>query len=104
MTGADSNLRGELSRTALLLAALDGHHEAAISLFKGSPVVDVEAKDAAGDTPLVIAAKQGKIDFVRCLMDYRPGLAAPSQQLQEAASWAANNGHFETVEFLIQQR
>jgi ankyrin repeat protein len=104
MTGANSNLNGQGGRTPLHVAAMEGHREAAITLFKGCPYVDVEARDVENETPLVTAARAGKMDFIRCLMEYRQDLAVPSQQWEMAASRAADNGHFEIVEFFIQWR
>jgi ankyrin repeat protein len=80
------------------------HREAATALFKGCPYVDVEARDIENETPLITAAKEGKTEFIRFLMEYRQDLAEPSQQLGMAASRAADNGHFETMQFFIQQQ
>jgi ankyrin repeat protein len=83
---------------------MNGHGEAAIALFKGCPNVDVEVRDSENETPLVAAAKEEETDMIRCLIEYRQELALPSRQLEMAASRAAENGHFKTVEFLIQQQ
>jgi len=104
VTGASSNLIGRGRHTPLHVAAMKGSCEAAIALFKGCPHVDIEARSVRNETPLVTAAREGKLDFILCLMESYQDLAVPSQQWEIAASRAADNGHFNVVEFFIQQR
>ena len=82
---------------------MKGSCEAAIALFKGRSLVDIEARSVGNETPLVTAARVGKLDFILCLMEYCQELAVPSQQWEMAVSRAADNGYFNVVEFFIQQ-
>jgi ankyrin repeat protein len=92
------------NNTPLHIAAEKGHCDAARALFRGSVYIDVDAQNKFGDTPMTTAAREGNVEFVRCLMEYREHLSIPSRQWETAAARAADNGHFETVEFFIQQQ
>jgi ankyrin repeat protein len=101
LIGANANKLNRAGSTALHFAAIQGHCEAAIALFKGYPYINVEAKDDRNYTPLINAAKNGKIEFIKCLISYHPDVAVPPSKLAEAASYAGKVGKRETRKFLL---
>lgn len=53
---------------------------------------------------MMLAARRGDADFIRNLMAHHEHLATPSAQWDEAASAAAESGHFEVVQLFIDTR
>ncbi|KAJ3498956.1 hypothetical protein NLG97_g718 [Lecanicillium saksenae] len=102
--GANGNLRTGDGRTALQIAASLGHGEVADALYKSGKVLDTDFRDRNGNTALMLAARRGDTNFIRNLMAHHEHLATPSPQWDEAASAAAEDGHFDVVQLFIDMR
>ncbi|KAK7865631.1 hypothetical protein R5R35_009796 [Gryllus longicercus] len=89
--GAKVNASGHLLRTPLHCAAAQGHLTTVKRLLIAG--AEVDAKDVNGATPLVLAAGQGNEDLVNLL------LKMGAQPNEKAVSLAAENGHWNLVEF-----
>ncbi len=68
--GMDPNSRDERGNSALAVALREGSFKAAAKLFD-HPKVDVDLANAAGETPLMMAALKGHTDWMRRLIDRR---------------------------------
>ncbi len=66
--GVDPNLRDPKGQLAMTLALRDENLKVAEALL-ASPGFQVDAANAAGETPLMLAAIKGRIDWVRRLLD-----------------------------------
>ncbi|VDN96379.1 unnamed protein product [Rodentolepis nana] len=88
-TGADK----ETSIGQLCTAAFQGKLDVVKSILaQGS--VDTESRDAAGSTPLVLAARQGNLEIVKCLLDAHARLDQIDQDGWSALRSAAWGGHY----------
>lgn len=65
--GGDPNVRDELGQTPLHIALKDDGDKAVKSLLN-HPALDVNAVNAAGETPLMLAALKGRLDTARLLV------------------------------------
>ena len=68
--GMDPNSRDERGNTGLALALREGSFKTAAKLFD-HPKIDVDLANAAGETPLMLAALKGQTDWMRRLIDRR---------------------------------
>lgn len=66
--GFDPNSRDPKGQTALHLALRDGSPAVAEALW-ASPALDVNAANAHGETPLMMAALRGRLDWAQRLLD-----------------------------------
>ena len=66
--GVDPNVRDANGQTGLVIAMREENLKAAEALL-ASPGIDVDAANAAGETPLMLAAIKGRIDWCRRLLD-----------------------------------
>lgn len=87
-TGADK----ETSIGQLCTAAFQGKLEVVKSILSQNSV-DVEARDAAGSTPLVLASRQGYLEIVKCLLEANAKLDQIDQDGWSALRSAAWGGH-----------
>lgn len=62
----------------------------------------LEAKDAAGNTPILLAAASGNIEAVRCLTGKRADLKAENDMQHDSVRLAASAGHFAVTQFLVE--
>jgi ankyrin repeat protein len=114
--GADVNARESWRRqTALMWAAAEGH--SAVIRVLVSAGADVKARSSNGFTPLLFAARDGRIDAVRTLLDVGSAIdeslsvnsartAGGVEQDRREASLdafllAAGNAHFELAALLL---
>lgn len=87
-TGADK----ETSIGQLCTAAFQGKLDVVRSILQDGSV-DVEARDAAGSTPLVLASRQGHLEIVKCLLEANARLDQVDQDGWSALRSAAWGGH-----------
>lgn len=64
----EPNLRDEKGQVALYVALRDGSERVAKVLI-AQPRLDLEARNAAGETPLMMAALHGEVDSMRALIE-----------------------------------
>jgi len=67
LRGADPNTRDERGRTALHLV-LQEESEKALNSLLAHPGLDVNALNANGETPLMLAALKGRLDWAKALV------------------------------------
>eukprot|EP00955_Chlamydomonas_euryale_P108899 365889-Chlamydomonas_euryale.AAC.10 len=53
-------------------AAASGHEDCARALLQHEPAAQVTAADQAGDSPLILACRHGKVECVRLLLQHEP--------------------------------
>jgi hypothetical protein len=88
MEGIDSCL---LNKTALMLAALNGHADNLAFLFgKGA---SLEKVDATGNTALILAVQNGHMNVVNQLLQIKADVNVQNQQGEHALFIAVNNSH-----------
>lgn len=66
--GFDPNSRDPQGQTGLILALRDGAPRVAEALWK-SPQLDVNGRNASGETALMMAALRGELDWMKRLLD-----------------------------------
>ena len=66
--GFDPNTLSESGQVALYIAMREGSPKVAAVLL-ASPRLNIDAANAAGETPLMMAALQGRLDWARKLID-----------------------------------
>lgn len=67
LRGADPNTRDERGQTALLIA-LKEESEKALKSLMAHPGLDVNLANPAGETPLMLAALRGRLDWAQALL------------------------------------
>ncbi|CDS43254.1 ankyrin repeat domain containing protein 50 [Echinococcus multilocularis] len=90
----------ETSIGQLCTAAFQGKLEVVKCILRQNSV-DVEARDAAGSTPLVLASRQGHLQIVKCLLEANAKLDQIDQDGWSALRSAAWGGHTDVVNFLL---
>lgn len=65
--------------------------------------VNVNFKDADGNTALMFAAKSGKLEVVKLLVKHGASINAQNKRKFSALIFAADAGHFAIVRFLIEK-
>ena len=88
-------------RRQLWEACEDGNEEEVKRLIREG--VDIDCKDRDGDTPLTIAAMEGKVGCVRLLLDNGANINNTNDFGNTALLWATFNGYDEIVRLLIQR-
>ena len=66
--GVDPNVRDANGQTGLVIAMREENLKVAEALL-ASPAIDVDAANAAGETPLMLAAIKGRLEWCRRLLD-----------------------------------
>jgi len=97
--GANPNARDERGEPALIFALHSDHPEAA-ALLAGWPGVDLEEENPQGQTALMVAAYQGRLDLVKKLVESG---AEVSHKGWTALHFAASSGQIEVVRYLLDQ-
>lgn len=84
--------------TALHLAVAEGCVLTAAKLL--SLGADIDARTKRGETPLMLAAAQGKKAMLDLLLSEKPGLSLTDNQGRTAADYASDAGHDESAAML----
>ena len=66
-------------------------------------IVDIEAKDNNGNTPLNYASRNGKFDAVKFLVEEGADIEAKSNDGDTPLIWASRHGEFDIVKFLVEK-
>ncbi|TAM45192.1 MAG: ankyrin repeat domain-containing protein [Burkholderiaceae bacterium] len=96
--GFDPNTRDPKGQNGLLMALSEPALKAAQALLD-APKIDVEARNKAGESPLMIAALHGQIDMVRELIAKGADINKPGWT---PLHYAATRGHLEIMSLLLE--
>jgi ankyrin repeat protein len=98
----DVNIKDKIyERTALSWAAYRGDTEAVGLLAQAGS--DVDSLDEDGQTPLILATRNGHSDSITKLLTFKPDLNIRDAIFEQSAvSYAAEKGHTEVVKLLIE--
>ena len=99
LLGVSPNASDPSLGPAVVFAAQDGS-PAALRALMLSPALDLEARNAAGETALMHASARGDLDLVKRLVARRAQVNQPGWT---ALHYAAGNGHLAVVEFLLEE-
>ena len=99
MTPNAINAPGTLGKTALILAARNGHVEIVQALVDAGADIDLQSK--SGSTALMFAASKGHTDVVKALLGADADLNAKNNNKNTALMVAAQNGHVGCVQVLL---
>ena len=64
----------------------------------------LEDRDNEGTTPLILAARAGKFEAIKWLLDHGAEIGAKDNDGKTAEDWARENGHGEIAGFLNIQK
>ncbi len=93
------NKKDNRGRTALGLAAINGHVEVVKALIAGK--ADLDIKNSDGWTALMLAAQNGHVEVVIALIESKADLDATMKDGWTALMIAALNGHVDILKALI---
>ncbi len=96
--GFDPNTRDPKGQNGLLMALSEPALKAAQALLD-APKIDVEARNKAGESPLMIAALHGQIDMVRELIAKGADINKPGWT---PLHYGATRGHLEIMSLLLE--
>lgn len=97
---ADVNTKDSGSRSALIFAAREGHHQ--MCKYFLALGADLEHSDKYGQTPLIWASAEGHIDVITVLLDSEANVDAEDNEGQTPLIWAASEGREEICEMLLE--
>jgi ankyrin repeat protein len=103
-SGWDVNAQGEkYGRTALHLAAMNGHLEIVKLLLEHGADVNAKTKEGYGYTALHSAASNGHLEIVKLLLEHGADVNAKTKYGGYTALHSATmNGHLEIVKLLLE--
>ncbi|MDD8014239.1 MAG: ankyrin repeat domain-containing protein [Acidobacteriota bacterium] len=99
--GADPNERGTDGTGILLWAVGYGYTEVVRELVKAGTRID-DPIDRFGQTPLMQAARTGKTEIIRTVLELGAKINAKDREGKTALDYAKENGHAEIAEILNQ--
>ena len=88
----------------LLHYAIRRGHSTMVRLLIGTGKIDVNTKDAKGQTPLSWAAKSGHEAGVQLLLEAKAYVDAKDLYNKTPLLWAAENGHAAVVQLLLEAK
>ncbi len=94
-----SGVKAGLNKETLLRASANKNYVGVLGMLKGG--VDPNAKNAPGNTPLIISASLGDTQSVRALLAYRADVNAANNDGNTALIYAARYNHPETLLALL---
>ena len=100
--GADINIPDKYQQTALHMAACNGYNDIVDALIK-RPDMNLNVRNENGDTPLNVAADNGRAASARLLIDAGADINIPDKYQQTALHMAACNGYNDIVDALIKR-
>ena len=100
--GADINISNHKQRTALHLAASNGHSSIVGELIK-VPHLNLNVRNENGQTPLHVAVINGMVASARLLIDAGADINIPDKYQQTALHMAADLGYDDIVDALIKR-
>lgn len=98
-SGVNANTIYDVS--PLSIACEYGHYEVAKLLLNSKTKPDVEGKRLGGERPLMLAARSGKADLVKLLIESKADVNAREVKGQNALMWGAAAGNLEVVKALL---
>jgi ankyrin repeat protein len=98
--GANVGVRGNIHRTLLHAASVDGSVDIAEWLLARGG--DANSRDDNRDTPLHLAVKNGQIEFVRMLLGHSITVDARNKDKYTSLHLASEGGHFKIARLLLQ--
>ena len=93
--GADPALRDNLRWNSLHWASRCGHVDVIELLL--SYMTDIESRTASGRTPLMIAAENGKLQALKCLISRGADPALGDNLKWNSLHWASRCGHVDVI-------
>ncbi len=99
--GFDLNTRDENGNHALLLAIREGSDRVTKFLLD-QPLVQVEVRNAAGESPLMLAALKGRLDLVKRLIERKAEVNKPGWAPLHYAATHAEPVSVEVVRLLLE--
>lgn len=97
----DANERGEKGRTALHIAAAEGHVEVVLLLLKVGAEVDM--LDDQQITALIAASDKGHETVARVLLDFGADIHLSDGKQGRPLNYAARGGHEDVVRLLVEK-
>ncbi|KAJ7578078.1 hypothetical protein C8J56DRAFT_1111897, partial [Mycena floridula] len=99
---SSADLANKSGLTPLLIAA-DRGRDGVVKLLVGSKLVNIEARDKAGRTALLVGAIHGNIDIGTTLLQAGAFVNQKCSHLRTSLSYAAQYGHSDFVQLLLEQ-
>ncbi len=96
--GAPVDWQNGFGRAPLHWASIFGHTEIVTLLLENKCDANITGKD--GNTPLILAAAQNKMDTVRALVEAGCDIAIRNKENKTAAEWAKEEGRHAIAEYL----
>ena len=98
--GAKVNQPGALGQTPLHFAC-QGDVKQIFDLLMNERSINLDAKDEEGDTPLIVAARNGKVDYIKALVAKGANINAQNNSNSTALHEAAKAGKYDAAVALV---
>lgn len=97
--GFDANTPDPNGQTALIMAIREPSPRVVAQLLNW-PKTDVEARNGAGESPLMLASLSGQLEWVKKLVDKGADINKPGWT---PLHYAATRGHVEVMDYLLEK-